>query len=379
MNEAERLARLRLARSEGVGARTFGRLLAHCGSAVEALEALPRLSARGGRAKPVEAAPAGAAMREAAAVAALGGRLVVLGEDGYPEALSAIDDPPPALSVLGDVGLLGRSMVAVVGARNASAAGRKFARGLAADLGAAGVVVCSGMARGIDGAAHEGALASGTAAVLAGGVDVPYPREHGELYQRLVESGAVLAEHPIGTVPTARHFPARNRLISGLALGVVVVEATLRSGSLITARFANEQGRVVMAVPGSPLDPRAKGANDLLRQGAVLVESADEVVEAVRAMAAAPRPALALRPAAPPPAADPVEEIGEEAVEEAGEEAEREARAVLAERLGAAPVTVDEMVRECQLSAAAVQTILLELELAGRIARHPGNRVSLLR
>lgn len=371
MNEAERLARLRLARSEGVGARTFGRLLAHCGSAVAALEALPRLAARGGRGKPVEPAPADAAMREAAAVAALGGRLVVFGEDGYPEALSAIDDPPPALSVLGDLGLLGRSMVAVVGARNASAAGRKFARGLAADLGAAGVCVCSGMARGIDGAAHEGALASGTAAVLAGGVDVPYPREHADLYRRLIESGAVLAENPVGAVPTARHFPARNRLISGLALGVVVVEATLRSGSLITARFANEQGRVVMAVPGSPLDPRAKGANDLLRQGAVLVESADEVVEAVRAMAAAPRPALALRPAASPPAPAPVEEADEEAGEEA--------RAVLAARLGSAPVTVDEMVRECQLSAAAVQTILLELELAGRIARHPGNRVSLLR
>ena len=360
MNRDERLARLRLARSEGVGPRTFARLIDHCGTAGAALAALPEMSARGGRGKPLRPCPAEDAAEEIAAVEALGGRLMVLGEDGYPDALSAIADPPPALAVLGDARMLGRVVVAVVGARNASAAGRKLARGLAGGLGAAGVVVGSGLARGIDGAAHEGALATGTIAVLAGGVDVPYPREHAGLHRRIAETGAVISEHRPGTVPMARHFPARNRLISGLALGVVVVEATPRSGSLITARMANEQGRMVFAVPGSPLDPRARGTNDLLRQGAALAENADDVIAGIRGMA--PRPA-------------PVE-AAEAPVPEAAEPGEA-ARAMLTARLGQTPLTVDELVRECQLSAATVQTILLELELAGRVARQPGNRVCL--
>ncbi len=360
MNEVERLARLRLARSEGVGPRNFGRLIAHCGSALAALDALPRLSARGGRAAPLDPAPAERAERERAAVARLGGRLVVLGEDSYPEPLRAIVDPPPVLTVLGNAGLLARPAVALVGARNASAAGRKLARDLAEELARAGLVVVSGMARGIDGAAHEGALAEGTIAVLAGGVDSPYPKEHAPLYRRLVADGAVVAENGLGTVPTARLFPSRNRLISGLALGVVVVEATLRSGSLITARFANEQGRIVMAVPGSPLDPRARGANDLLRQGAVLVESAEDVIEAVRGMAAAPPPEPRREDEAPP-----------------GDEPAEDDRARLAAALGQTPVAVDELVRACGLSAAAAQMILLELELADRIVRHPGNRIAL--
>ncbi len=363
MNQAERLARLRLARSEGVGPRTFARLIAHCGTAADALAALPEMSARGGRRKPLRPCPAEDAAEEIAAVEAMGGRLMVLGEDDYPEALSAIADPPPALAVMGDAGMLGRTVVAVVGARNASAAGRKLARGLARDLGAAGVVVGSGLARGIDGAAHEGALATGTVAVIAGGIDVPYPREHTELYRRIAEAGAVVSEHRPGTVPTARHFPARNRLISGLALGVVVVEATLRSGSLITARTANEQGRMVFAVPGSPLDPRARGTNDLLRQGAVLAEGADDVIAGIRDMAPAPRPV-------------PVEAAEDRAP--AAAEMGEAARTLLATQLGQAPLTVDELVRECQLSAATVQTILLELELAGRVSRQPGNRVCLV-
>ena len=363
MNESERIARLRLARSAGIGSKTFERLIDHCGTAVEALEALPGLSARGGRKKPLRACPADDAEAEIEAIAALGGQLIVSGEAGYPEALSAIPDPPPVLTVLGDAALLGRPTVGVVGMRNASAAGRKFARGLARDLGAAGLVVSSGMARGIDGAAHEGALGTGTVAVLAGGVDVPYPTEHTDLHRRIAESGAVISEHRPGTVPTARHFPARNRIISGLALGVVIVEAAPRSGSLITARLANEQGRIVFAVPGSPLDPRAKGPNDLLRQGATLVEGAEDVVAGIAGMA--PRPPRPAGTAAENPAG-PLEEAGDDA------------RALLAAQLSQTPLTVDELVRECQLSAAMVQTILLELELAGRIARQPGNRVALL-
>ena len=360
MNQAERIARLRLARSEGVGPRTFARLIAHCGTAVAALAALPEMSARGGRRRPLRPCPAADAAEEIGAVAASGGRLIILGEDGYPDALSAIADPPPVLAVLGDAALLGRAVVAVVGARNASAAGRKLARGLAGDLGAAGVVVGSGLARGIDGAAHEGALATGTIAVLAGGIDVPYPREHAGLYRRIAEAGAAVSEHRPATVPTARHFPARNRLISGLALGVVVVEATLRSGSLITARTANEQGRLVFAVPGSPLDPRARGTNDLIRQGAQLAEGAEDVIAGIQGMVPRPAPIEA--------AEDPVP-----AVADPGEAA----RSALAARLGPVPLTVDELVRECQLSAATVQTILLELELAGRVVRQPGNRICL--
>ena len=268
-----------------------------------------------------------------------------------------------ALSLLGDASRLAGPAIAMVGMRNGSAVGRKFARGLAADLGAAGIVVVSGMARGIDGAAHEGSLATGSVAVLAGGVDIPYPRENEALYRRLVEHGAAVSDQPLGTAPTARHFPPRNRIIAGLSLGVVVVEANLRSGSLITARLANEQGRVVFAVPGSPLDPRAAGPNDLLRQGAVLVERADDVIAAVEGMA---RPALAPARKAPETAPAFPQEVDEGT------------RGAVVDRLAHTPLTVDELVRECQLSAASVQTVLLELELAGRVVRQPGNRVSLI-
>jgi DNA processing protein len=267
-------------------------------------------------------------------------------------------------------------MVAVVGARNASASGRRLARDLAAGLAEAGVIVVSGMARGIDAAAHLGALDKGTVAVLAGGADYVYPEENRSLYEALLRDGAVVAELPLGTEPQARHFPRRNRIISGMSLGVVVVEAAAKSGSLITARFALEQGRDVFAVPGSPLDPRSRGCNDLLRGGATLTETAADILEQLAPLLARQpvpppsQPQLPLspparppRPALPPP--DPVP-VGSDAGLE-----------LIVERLSPTPVAVDELVRQCQMSAASVATLLLELELAGRIERHPGNLVSL--
>lgn len=360
---ADRFARLRLARSEGVGPRTWLQLMAHFGTAAEALEGLPEMSARGGRRRPLKPCPERDAEAELAALEGLGGKMVLHGDPDYPAALAAIPDPPPALSVLGDAARLAGPAVGMVGMRNGSAAGRKFARMLAGDLGAAGVVVVSGMARGIDAAAHEGSLATGSVAVLAGGVDMPYPRENEGLYRRLIAEGAVASDQPLGTVATARHFPPRNRIVSGLSLGVAVIEANLRSGSLITARLANEQGRIVFAVPGSPLDPRAAGPNDLLRQGAVLVENAEDVLAAIGGMA---------RPAGPAP------ETAAEPDIPSSDEVDDSVRGIVADRLGHAPLTVDELVRECQLSAASVQTVLLELELAGRVSRQPGNRVSLI-
>jgi DNA processing protein len=368
LNPEERLDWLRLIRTEQVGRVTFFQLLQRFGSASAALEALPALARRGGRDRGIVLFPRAQAQREIAEIDRLGGRLVAWGEALYPKALATLDDAPPLLTVLGRAELLQRPAVAVVGARNASASGRRFARDLAAELGRGGLVVVSGMARGIDAAAHEGALAAGTgtAAVVAGGADVVYPAENEGLYRRIVEEGVVVAELPVGTEPQARHFPRRNRIISGASLGTVVVEAALRSGSLITARFALEQGREVFAVPGSPLDPRCRGANDLIRQGATLTESATDVIEHLRGAAGAflaERAAPRFTAPAPVPPSD--SEVGT-------------ARAQVVELLGPTPVAVDELVRQCQLSAAVVATVLLELELAGRLERHPGNRVSLL-
>ena len=322
----------------------------------------------------------GEAERELSALDRLGARLVCWGEPNYPPALAQVEDAPPVLTLLGrpeNLGLLLLApMVAVVGARNASANGRRLARELAAGLGEAGIVVISGMARGIDAAAHLGALDSGSIAVVAGGADVVYPEENRGLYDALCEQGAVVAELPLGTEPQARHFPRRNRIISGMALGIVVVEAAAKSGSLITARFALEQGREVFAVPGSPLDPRARGANDLLRNGATLTETAADVVAQLGPLLQGrqPLPAAPSQPRLPLPRAAPRLAAPAAAPPPVSEDA---ALDLLVEKLGASPVAVDELVRQCQLSAAAVATLLLELELAGRIERHPGNLVSL--
>lgn len=376
MTPAETVARLRLARSEGIGPVALARLLSRFGSAEAAIAALPGLAnAGGGRAAPALASQA-AAEDEIAAVQRLGGRMLVLGDPLYPPLLADLPDPPGAIAVLGDPRHLAARAVALVGARNASLNGRRVATRLADELARAGLAVVSGLARGIDAAAHAGALDAGglTVAAVAGGLDKPYPAEHAALQARIAAGGAVLAEAPLGTEPQARHFPRRNRIIAGLALGVVVVEAAPRSGSLITARLALEQGRELFAVPGSPLDPRAQGANDLIRQGAHLTESAEDVLAnlpdsprrqglaRLPSFARGPAPVFAAEETAPPPT--PEEAAG--------------ARAQVLMLLGPVPVPVDDLLRQCKVSAAALAEVLLELDLAGRLERLPGNRVALI-
>ena len=362
LSRAERLEWLRLIRSERVGPVTFRQLLSRYGSAAAALEALPGLARRGGGNLAVY--PKSAAERELEALEALGARLLGLTEPDYPPRLAALDDAPPLLGILGHAHLLGCPSVAMVGARNASANGRRLARQLAMELGTEGWVVVSGLARGIDAAAHEGALEGGTISVVAGGLDIVYPEENAALYETIKAQGAILSEMPPGTVPQARHFPRRNRLISGLALGTVVVEAAPRSGSLITARLAAEQGREVMAVPGSPLDPRSRGCNHLIREGATLVETAADIIEALSRQTGP----LAQEREPPDYLAGMEGELDETEL--------ARARRALEELLGPTPVAVDELLRQCQVSPALVHMVVLELELAGRIDRLPGNRVT---
>lgn len=365
-DEAEKRAWLRLARTQNIGPSTFAALIARFGSARRAIEEVPNLARRGGG-EPLRIPSDTDAAREIEALAKRGGRLIASCEPEFPSGLAALEAPPPVISVLGRASIVSRETVAIVGARNASALGRKLAATLAQDLGAAGLVIASGMARGIDTAAHEGALETGTVAVLAGGVDNIYPPENAALYERLSRDGAIVSEMAFGQVPQARHFPRRNRIISGTSLGVLVVEAALKSGSLITARFALEQGREVFSVPGSPLDPRARGANDLIRGGATLVEGVEDVLNALGGQLSDPR-----RPAFTRPVSAPLTNGNDTENETAA------ARAKVLEGLGPSPVQVDELVRQCQLSPAIVATILLELELAGRLERQPGNRVTLL-
>jgi len=361
LTEAERIDWLRLIRSDHVGPRTFRALLRHFGSARAALERLPELARRGGAARPGRILSETEAHAELAGSQRLGVLLVAPGEAGYPPRLAELDDAPPLLAVRGAAETLMRPMLAVVGSRNASGAGLKFAGQLAHDLAGAGFVIVSGLARGIDSAAHRASLKGGTVAALAGGHDRIYPPEHEELLAAMLASGgAAMSEMPLGHVPRARDFPRRNRLISGAALGVVVVEAALRSGSLITARFAAEQGREVFAVPGSPLDPRAAGTNDLIRQGAMLTTGAAEIIEAVQPILGRP---IALRePDDEPLDGEPV----------AGE------RTRIVDLLGPSPLLLDDLIRISGASPSVVRTVLLELELAGRIERHGGGLISML-
>ena len=362
LSDDQRLDWLRLIRSDNVGPRTFRALVNHYGGAHRALTALPDLARRGGASGPARVCSRQDAERELAAARSLGVALVALGEPDYPRRLMMIDDAPPLLAVRGSPAVFGLPIVAIVGARNASAAGIRFAERLARDLGAAGFAVASGLARGVDAAAHRGSLASGTIAVLAGGQDHIYPREHADLADAVAAEGALISEMPLGWEPRARDFPRRNRLISGLAVGIVVVEAARRSGSLITARFALEQGREVFAVPGSPLDPRAEGTNDLLKQGATLVTEAADVITVVRPILGEPVDAAVAEPdAAPLPAVEP-----------GGGE-----RARIVDLLGPTPVPIDDLIRLSGSSPATVHVVLLELELAGRLERHGGALVSL--
>ena len=362
LTEAERLDRLRLIRSDNVGPRTFRSLLDHCGSAGAALEQLPELARRGGR-RDFRICSKDVARAELAASHKLGIRLLAPGETGYPSRLATTDDAPPLLGVRGAAAALMRPIIAIVGSRNASVAGLKFAGQLAHELGQAGFVVISGLARGIDQAAHRASLASGTIAVLAGGHDRIYPPEHEDLLAAIVTGqGAAISEMPLGHEPRARDFPRRNRLISGAALGVVVVEAAHRSGSLITARMAGEQGREVFAVPGSPLDPRAAGTNGLIKQGATLVTEASDVIQMVTPIMERPLSLPLEEPDSDPFAGEP----------------ENSERAHIVSLLGPVPVSLDDLIRMADTSAAVVRTVLLELELAGRLERHGGGLVSLI-
>lgn len=364
LTDAQRIEWLRLLRSDHVGPRTFRTLIRHYGSAGAALDALPHLARRGGAAQSGKIPSVAEAEREIALAGAMGVVFVGFNEPAYPGRLRMIDDAPPLLSVRGPVDVLSRPMVAVVGSRNASAAGLKFAAQISRDLGNAGFVIASGLARGIDGAAHRASLTTGTVAVMAGGQARLYPPEHIELAAAITEAGAVVSEMPTEWQARAQDFPRRNRIISGLALGVVVVEAAARSGTLITARFAGEQGREVFAVPGSPLDPRAEGTNNLLKQGATLVTEAEDVIQALRPiMGRSGGPLSAQEPEQEPPSAsDPG--------------AEQRARIVAL--LGPTPVAIDDLVRLSHSAPSVVRVVLLELELAGRLERHGGSKVSLV-
>ncbi len=365
LDDAECLDRLRLLRSENVGPVTYRQLLTRYGAAAEALDALPDLAKRGGRSGPISVPSRADAEREWEETEAAGGSLLFEGQPGFPVLLAAAEGSPPILSVRGHSHILDRRGIGIVGARNASAVGSRFARTIAHDLGEAGLVVVSGLARGIDGAAHTGALATGTIAVVAGGIDIVYPPEHERLQAEIAERGLIVSEMPVGTRPQGRHFPRRNRIISGLSLGVLVVEAAPKSGSLITARFALEQNREVFAVPGSPLDPRCQGTNNLIRQGAVLTETADDILSVLADVT--------------PPLAEPGETMAGRAPAPNVDEQELvAARDIVRSKLGPTPVEVDELIRQCDLTPAILMTILLELELAGILARQPGNRVSLI-
>lgn len=361
MTPAERLARLRLIRTPHVGPVSWHQLMQRFGSGESALAALPGLALRGGAGKP-RIAPVETAQRELDRVAKLGARHIFSDEPEYSPLLREVEGAPPVLIVRGDTAMLHRPCVAIVGARNASAIACRFARQLGADLAARGVTVVSGLARGVDTAAHVGALGGSTAGVIASGIDVAFPPENVNLQERIATDQLLIAEQPPGTEPLARHFPARNRIIAGVAHGTVVIEAAPKSGSLITARRAGDYGREVMAVPGSPLDPRAQGCNSLIREGATLIQTVDDVLEALgpidTRMAREPRRSFVV-----PLVIEPMGERDRDAI---------------AGLLGPTPVAVDELVRQSGRPAAAVQLVLLELELAGRVARHAGARVSLL-
>lgn len=357
--EHSRLDSLRLIRSAQIGPITYRQLIARFGSATAALAAIPDLAARGGGRPPRLAEPA-LILREVERTQSLGASYVFIGESDYPALLAEMETAPPALIYRGDLSLAKRRCVGMVGARNASAAACRFSRMLGQGLAAEGVTVVSGLARGIDTAAHQGSIDGGTIGVIASGIDIAYPPENEALQEQVAQRGLLLAEQPPGTQPLARHFPSRNRIIAGLSVGTVVVEAAPKSGSLITARLAGEAGRDVMAVPGSPLDPRAQGCNQLIREGAILVQSVADILEAIGPI----HGSMFRQPSDPFTAAPPADASDSD-------------RRRIVDLLGPVPVPVDELIRQSGIAPALVQTVLLELELAGRAERHAGGRVSL--
>ncbi len=402
LTERQRLDWIRLSRTEGVGPRTFRTLINRYGGASEALEALPTVLSRQGRIGRVTTLAE--AEDEMAVGSRYGVRFVAMGEPDYPRLLRGIDSAPPILGIRGVGAVFDRPGVAIVGSRNASAAGLKMAEILGEGLGRQHCVVISGLARGIDARAHRGSLKTGTVAVLAGGHDKVYPAEHGELLEAILETGAVVSEMPMGWEPRGRDFPRRNRIISGLSLGVIVVEAAMRSGSLITARFATEQGRDVFAVPGSPLDPRAEGTNDLIREGATLIGTVEHVLSALAPVMGRDDWPPQARESEIDPTQEPLWdelELDEKGFAEQGsgllqrlapfpvvtggdddgnrgEDEALKPKDVLRQLLGPSPVSVDDLVRLTGRSASLVQTVLLELELEGLIERHGGGLVSIL-
>jgi len=366
LSDSQRLAWLRLLRSDNVGPATFRDLIAHCGSAAAALEMLPELVRRGGGHRPIRIAPVEDAMREMEAAAKTGARFVGIGEPDYPRYLRQCDNPPPLVAIKGNPDVFRLPPVAIVGARNASLVGLKFARMLARDLGQAGFAVISGLARGIDTAAHEASLDHGTVAVMAGGLDMPYPPENLDLYAAISSRhGAAISEMPFGWEPRARDFPRRNRIIAALSLGLVVVEAAERSGSLISARLAGELGRHVFAVPGSPFDPRAKGTNDLLKNGATVTTCTQDVIDGLTPLVDRPiaDPPAFLAPEIDFPSLNPPDESDRDRV---------------VNLLGPVPTEIDELIRASGLHPSLIMLILLELDLAGRLQRHSGGYVSLV-
>ncbi|MBE7636879.1 DNA-protecting protein DprA [Sneathiella sp. P13V-1] len=366
ISNEERLSWLQLIRSENVGPVTFYHLLQKFGSAQKALQKVPELAKRGGAKRPIQIFSRSSALHELERLEEIGGRLVASCDPEYPPLLREIHDPPPVISILGHPSLLQRRSLGIVGSRNASAAAIRLTRQFAEEIGKKGISITSGLARGIDAAAHIASLETGTVGVVGGGVDVIYPQENKDLHHEIAARGCIIAEQPLGTQPQARHFPRRNRIISGISLGILVMEATPKSGSLITARMAAEHGREVFAIPGSPLDPRARGTNNLIRQGAMLVETPAELLESLNQLFSQPfrepeQPELnfGIQP-----------DIPEQELESA--------RPHIMSLLSPVAVEIDEIIRLTGIAPALVMTILLELELAGRVERHFGNRVSLV-
>lgn len=361
---------LQLVRTQSVGVSTFFTLVSKFGSAGQALAALPELARKGGGKKKIAPFSRYDVEKEVANTEKFGGRFIVYGAEDYPSLLLNIPDPPPVIVVRGSAEIISlwqqKPVIALVGARNASAGGCQMAHRLAKELGELGVMVVSGLARGIDSFAHKGALATGTIGVIAGGIDNVYPPENASLYQQLFEKGAVISEQPFASLPFAGSFPSRNRIIAGMSLGIVVVEASPKSGSLITARLALEYNREIFAVPGTPLDPRSRGCNQLIRQGAILTETADDIIATISGQRTQPRQISLFEP----PAASFLVQMDESEMDNVREK--------IAGKLSAAPISIDELIEQAGVGAATVQGVLLELELAGRLRRSAGNQVAIV-